>query len=74
MTGGPRAAAGPLVNICPSGFADESGAFPQLYESGLHDSWADARGGVGRGGQLWGQASQRGTSSITHAASSENIL
>lgn len=35
VTGGPRATAGALVNICPSGFADGNGDFPQLYESGL---------------------------------------
>lgn len=49
---GPRAAAGPLVIIYPGGFADGSGDFPQLCESGLHDSQADTGGGAGSGGQL----------------------
>lgn len=56
VTGGPRATAGPLVIIYPSGFADGSGDFPQLHESGFHDSWTDAGAGAGHqsssGGQL----------------------
>lgn len=40
------------MSCSPSGFADGRGDFPLLDESGLHDSWADAHGGAGRGGQL----------------------
>lgn len=48
VTWGPRAASGPLLIIFPSGFADGRGDFPQLHESGLHDSRADAGGGAGQ--------------------------